>query len=148
MVQGKEVLITATKINQWFDTVDDINELVEGLPMHEFFEPFNGKLAADLRINGCPAWNDYRLPLLYNELKIEAAFWYLFFSFSLVPTTHRTQLTCDNARYVFCAKNLILMDVGQIIMKGMFEAGKSTTGPLPFPCLITHFCKEAGIDVQ
>lgn len=148
IVQGKEVLITATKINQWFDTVDDLDQLVEGLPMHELFQPFNGQLAADLRINGCRVWNDYRFPLLYNELKIEAAFWYLFFSFSLVPTTHRTQVSCEDARYLFCAKNLIPMDVGQIIMKRMIEAGKSTVGPLPFPCLITHFCEEAGIDVH
>ena len=148
IVQGKEVLITATKINKWFDTVDDLDQLVEGLPMHEFFEPFNGQLAADLRIDGSPLWNDYRFPLLYNELKIETAFWYLFFSFSLVPTTHRTQVSCEDARYIFCAKNLILMDVGQIIMKRMFEAGKSTVGPLPFPCLVTHFCEEAGIDVH
>lgn len=148
MVQGKEVLITSTKINEWFGTIDDIDGLVEGLPMHELFEPFNGQLAGDLRRDGCTVWNDYQTPLLYRELKIEAAIWYLFFSFSLVPTTHRDKVSCENARYLFCAKNLLLMDVGQIIMKGIFEAGKSTVGPLPFPCLITHFCEEAGIDVQ
>ncbi|KAK3229727.1 hypothetical protein Dsin_001608 [Dipteronia sinensis] len=68
--------------------------------------------------------------------------------FSLVPTTHRIKIYYENARYLFCAKNLLLMDVGQIIMKGIFEAKKSNVGPLPFPCLITHFCEEAGIDVQ
>ncbi|KAI9194704.1 hypothetical protein LWI28_008454 [Acer negundo] len=146
--KGKEVLIITTKINQWFDTIDEIDQLVEGLPMHEFFEPFNGHLATDLRINGDPVLNEYRFPLSCNELKIEAAFWYLFFSFSLVPTTYHTQVSCENARYLFCVKNLILMDVRQIIMKGMFEAGKSTIGPLFFPYLITHFCEEVGIDVQ
>ncbi|KAK2642336.1 hypothetical protein Ddye_024099 [Dipteronia dyeriana] len=53
MVQGREVLITDTKINRWFDTIDNIDGLVGGRPLHEYFEPFNGKLAADLRIDDC-----------------------------------------------------------------------------------------------
>ncbi|KAK3232532.1 hypothetical protein Dsin_004413 [Dipteronia sinensis] len=105
MVHMREVLITATKINQWFDTIDNIDGLIEGLPIHEFFEPCNGQLAADLRIDGCPVWNEYQTPILYNELKIEAAIWYLFFSFSLLPTMHRTKITYENARYLLCKKS-------------------------------------------
>ena len=37
------------------------------------------------------------------------------------------------------------MDVGQVIVQSIHK-GSKTKGPLPFPCLITHFCEEAGIE--
>ena len=145
VVRGREVLITATRINDWFRTSQDLSDYVDGIPNHDFFEPYNGYLAADLRMDENPMWNEYRSPLLLSELKLDAAFWMMFFDYSLTPKTHRSELSFDTARHLFCARNTLQMDIGQIIVQGIHK-GSKTKGPLPFPCLITHFCEEAGIE--
>ncbi|KAK0574432.1 hypothetical protein LWI29_023633 [Acer saccharum] len=89
--------------------------------------------------------NEYRSPLLLSELKLDAAFWNLFFDYSLALKTHRTDLGYDTARFLFCARNRLQMDIGQIIVQHIHKGAKSK-GPLLFPCLITHFCEEAGIE--
>ena len=145
IVRGTEVLITATKINEFFGTSQELTAYVDGVPNHDLFEPYNGLLAADLRMDESPLWNDYRHPLLLNQLKIDAAFWIMLFDYSLTPKTHRSELSFDTARHLFCARNMLQMDIGQIIMQSIHKGAK-TKGPLPFPCLITHFCEEAGIE--
>ena len=145
IVRGREVLITPTKINNWFETSQELDDYVDGVPNHEFFEPYNGDLASDLRSDGSHAWNDHRHPLLLSELKIDAAFWIMFFDYSLTPKTHRSELSFDTARHFYCARNMLEMDIGQIIVQHIHKGAK-TKGPLPFPCLITHFCEEAGIE--
>ncbi|KAK3229781.1 hypothetical protein Dsin_001662 [Dipteronia sinensis] len=145
MVRGTEVRITASRINRWFGAPEDLGDLVDGLPEHEHFEPYGGELASNLRMDGDTAWNDYRHPLLLSELKLDAAFWLMFETYSLVPSTHRTNLGYDLARCLYCTRNGLRMDIGQIIMKGICRGGHSTKGPLPFPCLITHFCERSGL---
>ena len=63
VVRGREVRITATRINEWFGAPENLGDYVDGLPNHQFFELYNGFLAADLRIDGSPLWNEYRSPL-------------------------------------------------------------------------------------
>ncbi|KAK2656714.1 hypothetical protein Ddye_009766 [Dipteronia dyeriana] len=46
------------------------------------------------------------------------------------------------------ADSIWMQDFGQIIMNHIFRVGHSSKGPLPFPCLITHFCEIAGIDMN
>ena len=92
-----------------------------------------------------PQWNEYRDPLLLNQLKLDAAFWIMFFDYSLTPKTHRSEISFENACHLFCARNMLEMDIGQIIVQHIHKGAK-TKGPLPFPCLITHFCEEAGIE--
>ncbi|KAK2644616.1 hypothetical protein Ddye_019811 [Dipteronia dyeriana] len=128
MVQERPVRVTTELINQWFDTPRDLE--------HEHFEPYNAMLTTNLRINGDPAWNDYRHPLQHSQLNLDTGFWYVFFLFSLASTTHRTDL-----------RNDLRMDIDQIIMNHIFRVGHSSNGPLPFLGLITHFCEMAGIDV-
>ncbi|KAK2650667.1 hypothetical protein Ddye_018156 [Dipteronia dyeriana] len=148
MVQGRPVQITAHGINQWLDTHTDLSHLIDGLPENEQFEPWNWELAVDLRLDGDPAWNDHRHPLLHSQLKLDTGLWYMFFSFSLSPSTHRTELGYNAARFIYCARNGLCIDIGQIIMKQIFTGGHSSKGPLPFPCLITHFCVVTGINVH
>ena len=47
IVRGREVLITTTRINEWFGTSQDLSDYIDGIPNHEFFEPYNKYLAAD-----------------------------------------------------------------------------------------------------
>jgi len=145
IVRGKEVLITVNRINAWFETSQELTHYVDGVPNHEFFEPFNANLAADLRMDEDPLWNDYRSPLLLSQLELDAAFWMMFFDYSLAPKTHRSEVSFDTARQLFCARHTMQMDIGQIIVQSIHKGAK-TKGPLPFPCLITHFCEEAGIE--
>ena len=37
------------------------------------------------------------------------------------------------------------MDVGYIIWMEILDAGMTLDGVLPIPCMITHFCQQAGI---
>ncbi|KAK3204607.1 hypothetical protein Dsin_018653 [Dipteronia sinensis] len=92
MVRGTEVRITASRINRLFGAPEDLGDLVDGLPKHEHFEPYGGELASNLRMDDDTAWNDYRRQLLLSELKLDAAFWLMFETYSLVPSTHRTDL--------------------------------------------------------
>ncbi|KAK3222043.1 hypothetical protein Dsin_009068 [Dipteronia sinensis] len=147
-VRRTEVWITTSRINKWFGAPEDLGDLVDGLPEHEHFQPYGGELASNLRMDGDTAWNDYRHPLPLSELKLDAAFWLMFETYSFVPSTHRTDLGYDLAHCLYCTRNGLRMDIGQIIMKGICRGGHSTKGPLPFPCLITHFCEEAGINVR
>ena len=57
IVQGREVLITATRINKWFGTSQELSHYVDGVPNHEFYEQYNRYLAADLKMDGSPLWN-------------------------------------------------------------------------------------------
>ncbi|KAK3212757.1 hypothetical protein Dsin_017463 [Dipteronia sinensis] len=128
MVQGREVQITASRFNLWFNAPENLGNLVDSLLDHEHFEPYNGQLAAYLRMGGDPIWNEYHFLLSRNQLKIDATFWYLFFWFSLAPSTHRTDLGYDVARFLYCARNGLRIDIGQIIMKHIFKGRNSTKG--------------------
>ncbi|KAK2654177.1 hypothetical protein Ddye_014033 [Dipteronia dyeriana] len=116
-------------------------------PKNENFEPWNEESAADLKIDGDKAWNDHRYPLLHGQLKLDARFRYVFFSFSLPPTAHHINLGYDAALFLYCARNNPRMDIGQIIMNHIFRGGHSSKAPLTFSCLITHFCEEVRIDM-
>ncbi|KAK1575087.1 hypothetical protein Q3G72_002470 [Acer saccharum] len=129
IVRGREILITANKINEWFGTSQDLGDYVDGIPNHDFFEPYNGYLAADLRMDANPMWNDYLSPLLLSELKLDAALWMMFFDYSLTPKTHRSELSFDAARHLFCARNTLQMDIGQIIVQSIHK-GKKTYNEL------------------
>ncbi|KAK2649369.1 hypothetical protein Ddye_016858 [Dipteronia dyeriana] len=74
MVHGRLVQITAYRINQWLDTPTNLSHLVDGLPKNEHFKPWNSELAADLRLDSDPAWNDHRHPPLHSQLKLDGGF--------------------------------------------------------------------------
>jgi hypothetical protein len=69
----------------------------------------------------------------------------LFIKSSLKPSTHSTTADPQVAQVLFSLQNGLPMDVGHIIWMEILDAGISLDGVLPFPCMITHFCRQAGI---
>jgi hypothetical protein len=117
-----------------------------GMSPHDAFTVnLNPVIASSLRRTGMPQWVRTQMELLKSELHIDLAFLMLFIKSSLKPSTHNTTADPQVAQVLFSLHNGLPMDVGHIIWMEILDAGMALDEVLPFPCMITHFCQQAGI---
>lgn len=145
-IQGVQVQITSDAINDYFQTLTDRNEVYdEGFRISDNFHPQLRAMAAALRQNGSDMWVPGTTELLHGELEPDMALWTVFIKHSLVPSTHRTVVSLETARILYAIMTGVQIDVGYFIFNSILKTGCDTRCLLNFPCLITHFCRIAGI---
>ena len=81
-------------------------------------------------------------------MDFQSAFWHTFFSYSLFPSHHRHTVTLGPAILLYLMKLDILFDVGTVALRRIAEAGRTNVPNMSFPCLITHFCEQAGVQFR
>ncbi|KAK3189360.1 hypothetical protein Dsin_028921 [Dipteronia sinensis] len=93
---GIAVSITLVAITQYFAALDvQVNDncMIEWL---EEIDQYRGRLAVVLKMDGRDEWNQM-VKLYQQDLRVDAAFWNIFTSYSLMPTRHRTELFYEPA---------------------------------------------------
>lgn len=149
-VRNLPIFITAAEINEYLSTQPDQSwELDAGWPIADVFDEEKENLAAELRRDNQQYREPNQVTIVTNDaLTPELAFWLIFVNHNLVPSTHRTSVTLDSAKILFALKNDLGFDVGTIIRSQILKTGSSARSNLSFPCLITHFCRRAGVNID
>ncbi|KAK2642673.1 hypothetical protein Ddye_024436 [Dipteronia dyeriana] len=91
MVQRVEVHISQKAINQQFATPDVLVNNNIGTDMIADIDQHLNRFATVLRMDGREEWNQM-VHLYQRDLRVDAAFWNIFISYSLRSTQHRTEL--------------------------------------------------------
>lgn len=145
-VQGVQVAITSSAINEYLHTVTRPDVFYyDGIPEDTEFDQSLDRVARSLRYDRENVWDPPRTHLPHCKLRPELAFWAVFFTHSLVPSTHRTNVSVEVGRLLYAIRKNIDFDVGYFILEAITKAGCDSRCKLIFPCLITHFCQRAGI---
>lgn len=144
-VRDVDVFIRPQDINDYYGTTS-LDDLQNGLPREGTFRLYDSTLAASLRreMNDSGLW-DADHHLRQSELQRDIAFWSVFVSHSLKPTQQRTKIVLEIAQILYCIKNQLQIDVGQLIRSAICRAGKTEKSVIPFPCLIADLCRDAGV---
>ncbi|KAK2662098.1 hypothetical protein Ddye_000672 [Dipteronia dyeriana] len=136
-------MINATKINAHFGT-SNYPQFRKG-----YRSRHNTKSSLVMALRGTydSVWEHGHL-LKQSELPQELAFWNLFNTFSLLPTTHGTTVSKPRADLLSCIQDQTKIDIGQVIMKAILEATlinmhpQVKPGSMIFPSLITVLLKK------
>ena len=106
-------------------------------------------IAGSLRRNNRIEWKPKQNEILKSELPASLGLWFTFLKANLTPSSHLTNVDSYCGRILYCIQHNLALDIGHIIQLWMVDAAaESSTGYLPFPCLITTFCRDAGIPVH
>ena len=73
-----------------------------GVEYLDTLDPFRGRLAAVLRMDGLEQW-DLLLKLYQRDTHVDVAFWNIFLTCSLLPSQHRTAPRFSMTRLVYCS---------------------------------------------
>ncbi|KAI3759009.1 hypothetical protein L6452_06582 [Arctium lappa] len=145
-VRGRRVVLSSTAINEFLLTPTDPNAAYhEGFSINDGFYPELGEMAAGLRHNGSNVWQPGTVELHHGELTPDMAFWTVFLKHNLIPSTHRTNVTIETAILLYAIQTGVHFDVGHFILGSILKCGTDYRSLLVFPCLITYFCRRAGI---
>ncbi|KAK3189561.1 hypothetical protein Dsin_029122 [Dipteronia sinensis] len=147
LVQGVVVYITPDAITQYVAAPDvQVND-DRGIEWIEAIDQYRGRLVVVLKMDGREEWN--QLVKLYpRDLRLDAAFWNICTSYSLMPTRHRTKLFYEPARLLHSLVSRRLIDIGRVIFRDICHSGRDDTLSMMFSCLIIALCRNAGIDVD
>ena len=143
-VRGIQLVVNADAINDYLSTarIPRLDQY-DGLPgnIRRYYTPQD--IARSLRRA------DVEVPanevLYHGDLRPEIAFWDVFFTWSLFPSTHRTVVSDEIAQVLFAIQRGTDFDFGRIIVSQILKAARAMRGHLLFPSLITHFCRQANI---
>jgi len=117
-----------------------------GMTAHdEFTVTLSSVIAGSLRRTGEQGWVRTTNEVLKSELHFDLAFLMLFLKSSLKPSSHNTTADPQVAQVLFSLQHGLPMDVGHTIWMEILDAGMTLDGILPFPCMITYFCQQAGV---
>ena len=104
-----------------------------------------GSLRRNNRTDRQPRHNE----ILKSELPASLGLWFTFIKANLTPSSHLANVDSYCGRILYCIQHNLALDIGHIIQLWMVDAAAETSpGTLPFPCLITSFCRDAGIAVH
>ena len=144
-VRDVDVFVRPDDINRYYGTISH-EDLPTGFPKMHIFRLYDSTLAASLRreIEHSGLWDKHH-HLRQSELERDLAFWAVFVSHSLKPTQQRTHTVLDLAQILYCIKHGLQIDVGRLIRLAIGRAGKTERAVIPFPCLISDLCREAGV---
>ena len=144
-VRDVDVFVRPQEINEYYGTSSH-EDLPNGLPQLNIFRLYHPELAESLRreMDNRGLW-DADHHLRQSELERDIAFWSVFVSHSLKPTQQRTHIVLDIAQILYCIKNQLQIDVGRLIRLAIGRAGKTEKSVIPFPCLISDLCRQAGV---
>ena len=153
LVRGIEVQVTEGIINNYYGTAPFPQA---ALPLgYKTFDGSNGRLASLLRGNDDERWDRKNL-LKQSQLPKDLAILSLFISASLKPVTHVSSIAVKKAELLASFISRAPIDVGRVIKAEINDAGdfdvkekkakkRQAKKPIPFPCLITQLCRNAGV---
>ena len=149
MVRGKPVRIQAADINRYHKTTLE-NPIPTGVEHQTLFVRQNLRWANSLVVEPMTSWHAKNNPIRQSRLTKELAFWHTFTSYNLRPSKHLSTVSFDVAKILYAFQAELDIDVGHLIKMEIGRVGDSKRSDdiLPFPCLITTFCREAGIDMS
>ena len=119
-----------------------------GLPPHEDVQvayPGKYELGCALRREGGAGWNGQELKR--GDLHLDIAFWNLFISASLKPSSHTGEIFKEVSQVLYAIRTSRYFDVATFIKKEIRGVGRLTGAIMIFPCLITGMCAAAGLGV-
>ncbi|KAI3770650.1 hypothetical protein L6452_01791 [Arctium lappa] len=145
-VRGRQVELSSSSINEYLltPTNPDTN-YHDGFSIDDRYYPELGEMAASLRHNSSNVWQPGTTELHHGELTLNMAFWSVFIKYSLLPSTHRTNVTIETAILLYAIPTGVYFNVGHFILGSILKSGCETRSLLNFPCLITYICKRAWI---
>jgi hypothetical protein len=97
-------------------------------------------------LEGAAGWNGQRL--LRGDLHLDSAFWNLFISASLKPSSHTGEIFKEASQILYAIRTGRYIDVAGFIKKEIRGCGRQTSTSIIFPCLITAMCAAAGLVVD
>ncbi|KAK1560739.1 hypothetical protein Q3G72_030376 [Acer saccharum] len=147
LVQGVEVHITPAAINQYFDAPEVAISNGRGIEYIADLDPYRGRVAAGLRMDGQAEWGTL-VKLYQRDTHADVTFWNLFLTYSLMPSQHRSEIFYDQARVLLRLRSGGPINIGRVIFNAIQDASAHDDQSMVFPCLITAFCRQAGIDVS
>ena len=149
IVRGKQVKIQAADINRYHKTTL-ANPIPIGVEHQTLFLRQNVRFANSLVVEPMHRWHSKESPIRQSNLTKELAFWHTFISHNLRPSTHLSTISFDVAKILYAFQAELDIDVGHLIKMEIGRVGDSKRHDdiLPFPCLITEFCREAGVDMN
>ncbi|KAI3702381.1 hypothetical protein L6452_28118 [Arctium lappa] len=116
-----------------------------GMPIDVVHHRSTGDLSASLRHDGSDMWGHEDENVNHGDLHPDAAFWTVFLKCSLLPSSHRTNVSVETSQILFAIQHNYVFDVGHIIFNQILKFGCEMRSLIYFPCLITYFCRRAGI---
>lgn len=145
-VQGVPLEISLEAINEYLHTRTDPDEdYHHGFPVNARYYPELSEMATALRHDQSNVWIPGTTELNHGELLPDIAFWSVFIKHILLPSTHRTVISTETTHLLYAIQTGVRFDVGHFIFGSLLKTGCDTRCLLNFPCLITHFCRRAGI---
>ncbi|KAK0574923.1 hypothetical protein LWI29_031003 [Acer saccharum] len=118
--------------------------LVQGVEILTLIE---GEWLQALGMDGQAEWGTL-VKLYQRDMHADVAFWNLFLTYSLMPSQHRSEIFYDQARVLLRLRSGGPINIGRVIFNAIQDASAHDDQSMVFPCLITAFCRQAGIDVS
>ena len=138
MVRRVPVIVTADMINAYYD-LPPIQQVINAW-MNKYDI---GKVIRHDQGNG---WNGVKTTRA--ALTTDCAFWNLFISASLKPTTHTGEIFKEPSQILYAIKTGRYFHVAGCIKKEIRGCAWQLDTNMVFPCLITAMCASAGIEVD
>ena len=82
-----------------------------------------------------------------TDLKHDLKCLYSFLQTTLCPTSHDSTISKARAFLLFCIKQQLPVDVGDILAQEIGECAQRGKGKLFLPATITALCREAGVPI-
>ena len=138
LVRGVPVIVTAEMINAYYD-LPPIQQVINSWPT----KSESGRV---IRHDQGVGWNGVKTTRA--ALTTDCAFWNLFISASLKPTTHTGEIFKEPSQILYAIKTGRYFDVAGCIKKEIRGCARQLDTNMIFPCLITAMCASAGIEVD
>ena len=138
MVRSVLVIVTAEMINAYYD-LPPIEQVINSWPT-------KSEIGRMIRHDQGVGWNGVKTTR--TALTTDCAFWNLFISASLKPTTHTGEIFKEPSQILYAIKTGRYFDVAGCIKKEIRGCARQLDTNMIFSCLITAMCASAGIEVD
>ena len=114
IVRGIPVRIQVIDINRYYKTTLE-NPIPAGVEHQNLFVRKNLALANSLVVEPMNNWHAKNAPIRQSRLTKELAFWQIFISHNLRPSTHLSTVSFDVAKILYAFQFELDIDVGHLI---------------------------------
>ncbi|XP_059283778.1 uncharacterized protein LOC132037300 isoform X2 [Lycium ferocissimum] len=144
LVRGTKVDCSSSKINSVYfkESPNKTNEYDERLRNKENEREWVVSAIAQRTLT--PLWINPKHKIIKKDLNVEAKYWLNFVSCRLQPSKNETDIQTEKAILIASIMSGYPVNMGLIIFREIGDRARRERTSLPFPCLITALCKEAG----